>query len=130
MAVRLRPPSRRKGSATALPSAPGSLRNLRYPVRTSHKVRTGADPPTVCAVTWDARPLGAAATSISAPTRRASSTSQRISDGERVHLRSDGPGLNVAGALVNGEDHAFLGHQTVRHLEGRRHSALAEEAFA
>jgi hypothetical protein len=72
----------------------------------------------------------AAATSISAPTRRASSTSQRISDGERVHLRSDGPGLNVAGALVNGEDHAILGHQTVRHLEGRRHSALAEQAFA
>jgi hypothetical protein len=50
--------------------------------------------------------------------------------GERVLLGSDGPGLNVAGTLVNGEDHAILGHQTVRHLEGRRHSALAEEAFA
>jgi hypothetical protein len=72
----------------------------------------------------------AAATSISATTRRASSTSQRISDGERVYLRSDGPGLNVAGALVDGEDHAILGHQTVRHLEGRRHSALAEKPFA
>jgi hypothetical protein len=70
------------------------------------------------------------ATSISAPKGRASSTSQRISDGERADLRSDGPGLNVAGALVYGEDHAILGHQTVRHLEGRRHRALAEKAFA
>jgi len=78
------------------------------------------------ATAWAA---SAAATSMP-PTQQASSTSQRLSDGERVHLRSDGPGLNVAGALVNGEDYAILGHQTVRHLEGRRHSALAEEAFA
>jgi hypothetical protein len=40
----------------ALPSASGSLRNLGYAARTSHKVRTGAGPPTVCAVTWDAKP--------------------------------------------------------------------------
>jgi hypothetical protein len=75
------------------------------------------------------RIISFAVTSISAP-RGGGSTSQRISDGERVYLRSDGPGLNVTGALVNGEDHPILGHQTVRHLEGRRHRALAEEALA
>jgi hypothetical protein len=87
-------------------------------------------PPTQVNHTGAACAPSAAATSLSAPTRRASSTSQRISDGERVPLRPDGPGLNVAGALVNGEDHAILGHQTVRHLKGRRHRALAEKALA
>ena len=42
-------------SAMALPSASGSLRNLRYAARTSRKIRTGNGPPTMCAVPCGAR---------------------------------------------------------------------------